>query len=130
MFTETPPSGRRVRGKLPTSRQSMPPPSSTLQPPQQSQTPATQQPSTAQNTQQRRLLEDRPATPLASVGPPNFSYGSTTHALPRKISLADTKLSIFAAMNKSAKEAHERDVRAGKAAPEPPGQHPIVKFYE
>jgi len=78
----------------------------------------------------KSLIADHPATPLASVGPPNFSYGSATHALPRQISLADTKMSIFAAMNKAAKDAHERDVRAGKAAPEPEGQHPLVRFYE
>lgn len=39
-------------------------------------------------------------------------------------------MSIFAAMNKAAKDAHERDVRAGKAGPEPEGQHPLVRFYE
>lgn len=40
-------------------------------------------------------------------------------------------MSIFAAMNKAAKDARERDIRAGKAAPEEPeGQHPLVRFYE
>jgi hypothetical protein len=133
MFTETPPSGRRVRGKPAVPRQSMGPP----QPPQQ---PKQQQPITTTSTSRplpqqqlqhpRKSSADHPATPLASVGPPNFSYGSATHALPRKISLADTNMSMFAAMNKAAKEAHERDVRAGKVAPEPEGQIPIMRFYE
>ena len=119
MFTETPPSGRRVRGKPPAPRQSMGPPP----PPQQTT-------GTTTTTAARKSFADLPATPLASVGPPNFSYGSATHALPRQISLADTKMSIFAAMNKAAKDAHERDVRAGKAVPEPEGQHPLVRFYD
>jgi len=122
MFTETPPSGRRVRGKPPAPRQSM-------GPPQPAQNLITAQPQQSQQTT-RKVSADHPATPLASVGPPNFSYGSATHALPRKISLADTKMSIFAAMNRAAKDAHERDVRAGKAVPEPEGQHPLVRFYE
>lgn len=135
MFTETPPSGRRVRGKPAAPRQSMGPP----QPPQQPQQPiisttttntTSRQPSQPPLLHPRKSSADHPATPLASVGPPNFSYGSATHALPRQISLADTKVGIFAAMNKAAKEAHERDVRAGKAAPEPEGQSPIVRFYE
>jgi len=123
MFTETPPSGRRVRGKPPAARQSMGPPQ--LQP-----TLPAQQPQ--QTTTARKVSgADHPATPLASVGPPNFSYGSSTHALPRQISLADTKMSIFAAMNKAAKDARERDIRAGKAVePEPEGQSPLVRFYE
>ena len=34
-------------------------------------------------------------------------------------------------MNKAAKDARERDIRAGKPAPEEPeGQHPLVRFYE
>ena len=39
-------------------------------------------------------------------------------------------MSIFAAMNKATKDAHERDVRAGKAVAEPEGQHPLVRFYK
>jgi len=71
-----------------------------------------------------------PATPLASVGPPNFSYGSATHALPRRISLADTKMGIFAAMKNAATEARERDLRLGKVVePEEEGQSPLVRFY-
>ena len=136
MFTETPPSGRRVRGKPPALRQSMGPPepphnaqqTNSRQQPQQPPQPPQQPQQPQQPT--RKSLADHPATPLASVGPPNFSYGSATHALPRQISLADTKMGIFAAMNKSSKDAHERDVRAGKAAPEPEGQHPLIRFYE
>jgi hypothetical protein len=126
MFTETPPSGRRVRGKPPGARQSMGPPQ--LQP----QLPIQQQQQSQQHLGPRKssATGDHPATPLASVGPPNFSYGSATHALPRQISLADTKMSMFAAMTKAAKDAHERDVRAGKAVPEPEGQSPLVRFYE
>jgi hypothetical protein len=66
----------------------------------------------------RRPFTDHPATPLASVGPPNFSYGSATHVLPGKISVADTKISIFAAMNKAAQDAKERELRAGKISAE------------
>jgi hypothetical protein len=33
-------------------------------------------------------------------------------------------------MKKATKDAHERDVRAGKAVPEPEGQSPLVRFYE
>jgi hypothetical protein len=129
MFTETPPSGRRVRGKAPAAaaRQSM-------GPPQLQQTLPTQQPQQQQQQQttaRKVSSADHPATPLASVGPPNFSYGSSTHALPRQISLADTKMSIFAAMNKAAKDARERDIRAGRHVdPEPEGQSPLVRFYE
>jgi hypothetical protein len=122
MFTETPPSGRRVRGKPTASRQSMGPPQlpTTQQQPQQQQPPS-----------RKSSAADHPATPLASVGPPNFSYGSATHALPRQITLADTKMSIFAAMNRAAKDARERDIRAGKPVDEEPeGQHPLVRFYE
>jgi len=97
-------------------------------PPQPPQNPTTHQ---QQNgTRKVSSSVDHPATPLASVGPPNFSYGSATHALPRQISLADTKMSIFAAMNRAAKDARERDIRAGKVVPEPEGQHPLVRFYE
>ena len=39
-------------------------------------------------------------------------------------------MSIFAAMNRAAKDARERDIRAGKVVPEPEGQHPLVRFYE
>jgi hypothetical protein len=129
MFTETPPSGRRVRGKPAATRQSMGPPQlqQTLPTPHQQQ----QQQQQQTNTARKVSAADHPATPLASVGPPNFSYGSSTHALPRQISLADTKMSIFAAMNKAAKDARERDIRAGKAVdPEPEGQSPLVRFYE
>ena len=117
MFTETPPSGRRVRGKATAPRQSMGPPNLPKNQPQQ-------QPQ--QSTARKSSGADHPATPLASVGPPNFSYGSATHALPRQISLADTKMSIFAAMNKAAKESRERDIRAGKSVE----QTPLDRFYE
>ena len=132
MFTETPPSGRRVRGKPAAPRQSMGPPQPPQQPQQQpiTTTSTTRPPPQQQLQHPRKSSADHPATPLASVGPPNFSYGSATHALPRKISLADTNMSMFAAMNKAAKEAHERDVRAGKVAPEPEGQIPIMRFYD
>jgi len=106
------------------ARQSMGPPA----PPTN---PASQQQSSQQISSRKPSGEQAPATPLASVGPPNFSYGSATHALPRKISLADTNMSIFAAMNKAAKDARERDIRAGKTVPaDPEGQHPLVRFYE
>jgi hypothetical protein len=89
---------------------------------------AAQPPGTASRKTSAQHL---PGTPLASVGPPNFSYGSSTLALPRQISLADTNMSIFAAMKKSAAEARERDIRAGKVVePEPEGQDPLVRFYE
>ena len=134
MFTETPPSGRRVRGKPAAPRQSMGPPLPPQQPQQPTSTtttnPTSRQPSQQPLPHPRKSSADHPATPLASVGPPNFSYGSATLALPRKISLADTKVGIFGALNKAAKDAHERDVRAGKVAPEPEGQIPIVRFYE
>jgi len=100
-------------------------------PPQVAQTLPTTQQQQQTNTARKVSGADHPATPLASVGPPNFSYGSSTHALPRQISLADTKMSIFAAMNKAAKDARERDIRAGKHVdPEPEGQSPLVRFYE
>lgn len=83
-----------------------------------------------ENKAPSKSLGEIPKTPFASVGPPNFSYGSATTALPRQISLADTKLGIYAAMNKAAKDAHERDVRAGKAVPQPEGLHPLARFYE
>jgi len=129
-----------VRGRQAAPRGSMgppQPPGRPLQQPQQQQQPSsslvppTHQP--APGTASRKTSAQHalpPGTPLATVGPPNFSYGSSTHALPRQISLADTNMSIFAAMNKSAKEARERDIRAGKAVPpEPEGQEPLVRFY-